>query len=214
VQWRLHRGGRFRSWLGARFGGDRELGDRLWRRILHGLGALVVLYYVLPSRLFVVVSTEEVILALLALVLLLEAARQLGALELPTVRPFEKDRVASFAYYSIALVAAVLVFPEPIGATVAVGTALVDPLIGELRGSARFRSYYPGLPITLYTIIGLGAFLATTTRDYDSSLLLAFAAALVAVAAERPKNRWVDDDLLMTIAPALLLLALVTLWPA
>ena len=40
-----------------------QLGDRLYRRLLHCLGALAVLYLILPSGTFVVVPTEVVLLA-------------------------------------------------------------------------------------------------------------------------------------------------------
>ena len=150
VPTRLHRGGRFRGWLGRRFGGDGELGDRIWRRLLHLVGGAVVLYYLLPSNVFVVITTQEALLFGLAFVLALELMREVAGLEMPTVRAVERDRVASFAYFAVALVAAVLLLPAPIGATVVLGTALIDPLIGELRLSNRLRAAYPILPILLY----------------------------------------------------------------
>lgn len=204
--YRLHRGGRLRGRLGAALGGDAALGDRAWRRILHLLGGLVVLYYLLPPR-PLGVPNEALLLAGLAVVLALEALRHLVGLEMPTVRPVEARRPASYAYFAIALVAAVLLFPEPIGAVVALGTALIDPLIGELRGSRAGRRWYPLGPFAAYAALAALLFRATTGWSGAAILLLALLGAGVALAAERPKWRWVDDDLLMTLAPAVVLLA-------
>lgn len=210
---RLHRGGRFRAWLGARLGGDVALGDRAWRRILHCLGVGVLFYYILPPGFFLVITVEQALLLALAVMLVLEALRHLVGLELPTVRPFEQGRVASFAYFAIALVLAVLLFPKPVGIAVAAGTALIDPLIGELRLSARFRPLYPELPIAAYAVLAGSAFALTSGWSVLEVGLLAVVGAGVAVAAEHPKSRWVDDDLAMTIAPAIVLTVLALAWP-
>ncbi|HLY76742.1 MAG TPA: hypothetical protein VKT21_02510, partial [Thermoplasmata archaeon] len=135
---KLHTGGRVRRWLGARLGGDFELGDRAYRRFPHCLGALVLFYYVLPRTLIAWFTAEDLLLIALGLVLLLEVLRWTAGAELPTIRPYEKRRVASYTFYAVALVAAVLLFPLPVALVVVLGTAFVDPLIGELRASARW----------------------------------------------------------------------------
>jgi hypothetical protein len=155
---RLHRGGRTRTWLGARFGGDYELGDRLYRRLLHCLGALAVLYLILPSGIFVVVPTEVVLLAALEMILVLEFLRHVRGLEMPTIRPYETDRIASYVWYAIALVAALLLFPRPVAAAVIIGTALVDPLLGELRLHARTPAGSLGPGVTIYAVVAAVAF--------------------------------------------------------
>jgi hypothetical protein len=202
---RLHRHRRFRRWLGARFGEDEVWGDRLWRRIVHATGAAVLLYYVVPVDFFVVAPKPEVLLAVLVAVLVLEVLRHAVGLELPTIRPYEAHRVASFAFYSIALVGAVLLFPLPIAAAVVLGTAWVDPVAGGLRESDRRRNLYPAVPLVLYAglafvgLSGIGGWPALL------ALPLAILAAVVGLAAEYPKIPWIDDDLAMTFAPALVL---------
>jgi hypothetical protein len=205
---RLHRQGRFRAWLGGRFGGDVELGDRIWRRVLHGLCAVVLVYYVMPENFFLVAPKWAVLLAALAAVLLLEGLRHLAGLELPTIRPYEQHRVASFAFFAIALVAAVLLFPMPVGAAVVLGTALVDPLAGELRVRDSTREVQWGVPIVAYTGLAWLGLAGVGRWPAIPSVGLALVAAVLAVAVERPKGKWVDDDLLMTLVPAVALLAL------
>jgi hypothetical protein len=210
---RLHRGGRFRTWLGQRLGGDYALGDRAWRRILHLLGLLALLYYVVPPDFFVVVSTQEVLILILAAALIAEAGRHLFRVEIPLIRPVEEDRIASFVYFAVALVAAVLIFPMPVATVVVIGTSVFDPFVGELRGSARFGRYYPSAPVALYAVMAAGVLFALTTWSPVEVILLAIAGAVVAIASEAPKTKWIDDDLAMTLLPGLLLWGLTLIWP-
>jgi hypothetical protein len=202
---RLHRQGRFRRWLGQALGGDEELGDRAWRRVLHLFGAAVLVYYPLPENFFVVAPKEYVLIAALVAMFVLEVLRHLAGLELPTIRPYEAHRVASFAFYALALVLAVLLFPLPIGAAVVLGTAAVDPIAGELRRGSRPVALTVGVPFAVYALLAFAGLAAVGGWPPLPSAALALAAAPIAVAAERPKLPWVDDDLVMTLVPALFL---------
>ncbi|MCI4347141.1 MAG: hypothetical protein L3J97_00795 [Thermoplasmata archaeon] len=206
-------GGRWRRWLGERLGGDFELGDRAWRRILHFFGAAVLLYYMLPSNVVGGFTREELLLTALGLVLVLELLRWAGGVELPTIRTYERARIASYVFYAIALVAAVLLFPLPIALVVVLGTAFVDPLIGELRLSPRMRSTYPWFPGVVYVLLGSGALILGTHWPPFPAVIFAGVAGVVALAVERPKIRDLDDDLAMTLVPALVLAAMTLLAP-
>jgi hypothetical protein len=211
---RLHRGGRWRTWLGARFGGGPELGDRIWRRILHFVGAAVLVYYLIPPRFFLVVTKEEALLLALAAVLVMEGLRLAAGLELPTIRPWERRRVASFAYFAVALVVAVLLFPRPIAVAVVLGTAFVDPLIGELRlrpglGAATLW----GAPFAALGAIVVGALLLVGNWSIGPALVAAAVAAAIGTVVERPKLPYYDDDLAMVLAPGIALTLWVWLWP-
>jgi hypothetical protein len=205
---RLHRKGRFRAWLGARFGGDVELGDRVWRRLLHGLCAVVLVYYLLPENFFVIAPKWAVLLAALVLVLGLEILRHLAGLELPTIRPYEHRRVASFAFFAIALVIAVLLFPVPVAAAVILGTALVDPLAGELRAAGSQAAVQWAAPAAAYFVLAWVGMDLVGGWPAVPSAALALVAAPIAVAVERPKGVWMDDDLFMTLVPAVALFGL------
>jgi hypothetical protein len=203
---RFHGGGRFRRWLGSQLGGDFALGDRALRRILHVAGASVLLYFVIPSGFFLIATTEEILLGLLAAVLVIEGLRLAFGLEMAAVRSYESRRVGSYAYYAVALTAAVLLLPEPIAVVVVLGTAFVDPFMGELRDRAGLRWLYPLAPVGFYAALAFVGLAGVGRWPLLPSAVLAIAAAAVAVAAERPRLRWVDDDLVMTLAPAALLL--------
>ena len=210
---RLHRGGRWRAWLGAQFGGGPELGDRIWRRVLHFVGAVVLLYYLLPPRFFLVLTNEQALLLALGAVLVMEALRLRAGLELPTIRPWERNRVASYAYYAVALVIAVLAFPKAVAFAVVVGTALIDPLIGELRlRPAIGRRWLWGLPLALYAVIALSSFLVVGGWGIAPAFAAAAGAGAIAIAVERPKLPYYDDDMAMTLAPGIALSLLLWLW--
>jgi len=207
MELRLHRQGRFRAWLGRALGGDEELGDRAWRRVLHVSGALVLVYYAFPTNFFVIAPKADILLALLAAVIVLETLRHVAGLELPTIRTYETRRVASFVFYSLALVLAVLLFPLPIAAAVVLGTAVVDPIAGELRIRSESLVLSVGIPIGAYGMLAFVGLAAIGGWPPGESAVLAAGAAVLAVLAERPKLPWVDDDLWMTLVPALFLYA-------
>ena len=138
---------------GERLGGDFALGDRIWRRILHGLGAVVLVYFVVPNGFFVFAPKEVILLVLLGLVVVAELLRFTVGLELPTVRDYESHRVGGYVYFAVALTIVVLLFPEPIAVAVVLGTAFVDPVAGELRTAGRSRSLYPAVPVALYAVL-------------------------------------------------------------
>ena len=202
---KLHTGGRFRRWLGARFGGDFALGDRIWRRTLHGLGAVALVYFAIPTDFFVVLPKEYVLLLALAAVLALEVLRHAAGLELPTIRPYEASRVGSFAAFALAIVAAILLFPEPIACAVVLGAALVDPLAGELRLRPATRGLDVVVPFLAYGALAYLGLVVLGGWPALPSAPLALLAAAIAVAVERPKVWWFDDDLTMTLIPALAL---------
>jgi hypothetical protein len=205
--YRLHRGGKFRRWLGERLGGDFDLGDRVWRRTLHVLGAIALVYYALPTNFFVIAPKEYILLAALAAVLVVEGLRHAIGLELPTIRPYEEGRVGSFAIFGAAIVVAILLFPLPIACAVVLGTAVVDPIAGELRRDSRYRKVDAAVPFGAYSALAFTGLAILGTWPVLPSVGLALLAGAIAVAVERPKVWWIDDDLVMTLVPAVALYA-------
>jgi dolichol kinase len=172
---------------------------------MHALGAAVIVYYVIPTDFFIIAPKADILLTLLAIIFLLEALRHTVGLELPTVRPYEAHRIGSYVFYSLALVIAVLVFPEPIGAAVALGTAIVDPIVGELRQRHQPTSVTVGVPLVAYWLLAITGLAGVGHWPWAISAALAAVAAPIGVASERPKWPWLDDDLVMTVVPALFL---------
>jgi len=199
---------RFRRWLAASLGADEQARDRLRRRIAHGSGAFVLVYFVLPDDFFVVISKEVALLLALAAAFVLEGLRLGARVQLPTIRGYEADRPASFLFYSVALVIAVLLFPTAIAAAVVLGTAFVDPVAGELRARSQPPALQWSVPAALYAVLATVALAGVGRWPVLTALALGAAAAVVAVAVERWRFRWLDDDLTMTVVPAVMLYAL------
>ena len=172
---------------------------------MHTFGATVLVYYAIPNDFFVIAPKAVILLAALAAMFLLEGLRHAAGLELPTIRPYEVHRVASFVFFSSALVIAVLLFPLPIAAAIVLGTALVDPIAGELRSQHASPLLAVGIPLAAYGLLAFVGLAAIGGWPAGDSALLAAAAAPLAVVAELPKYPWVDDDLVMTVVPGLFL---------
>jgi hypothetical protein len=197
--------GRVRRWLGTHLAGDPEAGDRVYRRLLHLAAGVAVIFYLVPPVIVPGLTRAAVLLAALVAVLGLEATRLAGWIELPALRLHEANRPASFVYFGIAIVIVLLAVPEPYALVAVLGAAFVDPLIGELRGKpSRYRAY-PVLPIAAYAALAFPILWWIGRIPALLAVVLALGAALVAVAVESPRNYHVDDDLLMTLVPAVAL---------
>jgi dolichol kinase len=177
------------------------------RRGFHVAGMIVLLLYALPRTLFGILPREDLLYLGLAAVAAMEALRWSGRLPLPAMRPLERRRPASFVYFAIGIAIVIVLFPEPVAIVAIGGAALIDPLIGEFRTRPRLAAAYPWAPGIVY-----GAFAALVLFLFGPSPLpwaiaLGAGAAVVALLIERPRIWWLDDDLLMTVVPAIFLAA-------
>lgn len=202
------RRGAFRAWLGRSIAGDPTAGDRLWRRILHALAGATAAYYLLPDRL--APGLPRTVLPLLAIVVVggLEALRLSGRLALPTIREYESRRPAGYAYFAAGAAALLLLTPAPVGAPVLAGAALIDPFIGELRHRGTSPVGITAAAALAYGALAAGLLFAFGVRSPLGLAVAAPAATAVALAAEAPNVLWLDDDLLMLLAPAAVLVTL------
>ncbi len=194
------RGGR-RARLLALFRREVAQPGEVSRRLVHGAGAFVLVYYVVPSSLLFLPKSFLLLLAL-AVAFALELLRLGGALALPMIRDYETRRPASFLFYAVALAAALLVLPEAIAVAVVLGTAFVDPVAGALRATPRGRRLALGLPFALYAALAFVALAGVGRWPWAEALGLAGLAAALGVGVERWRFRWLDDDLTMTVVPA------------
>jgi hypothetical protein len=211
---RLHSGGKVRGWIGAR-AGDPSAGDRILRRLFHAAGALVLLVYLLPPDFFVVLPTRVVLLLALLTVLTLEAVRLARGVELPMIRPWEvaARRPASYAYFAVALVLAVLWLPPALGTAVVLGGAWADPVAGELRSRAGRAWVTFAAPALFYALLAAAALRFVGSWSLPAAVGAGLGAGLLAMAVEGPKWKWIDDDLLVVLVPGLFLAVLVALVP-
>jgi len=185
---------------------EREV---LVRRFFHALVALAPIYYLLPVDLPYVGFRRWVLLIIfIAAIFAFEGIRLWKKFTFLGLRPHEKDRLASHAWAAAGLVIVLWLFPHDIASAAIVGWALVDPLLGELRTlKLRSRSVIV-LSAAVYFGLALLMFLLWDERTAAEALVLSAVGMAVAIPAECVKVRYVDDDFMMSVLPALAMLAL------
>lgn len=175
---------------------DRE---QLLRRIVHMCTPFFLVYYLLPDPLWSGGPDREVALLLvLGIVLIFEAIRLIFKIDIPGMRPYERNRISAAAWAAAGMTLAFLFFPIEYAAPVFLGMGLVDPIIGELR--ARKSHLYPLLPGIIYFILAVSSM--TVLMGFGLEVLAAGAViSAVAILIERPKIKLVDDDFLLIAVP-------------
>lgn len=179
------------------------------RRVVHCLLALAPAYYLLPVDLPVIGIRRWVLLiGFFAIVGVIEAIRLPKGIVLFGMRPHEKEQIASYVWAAAGVTLALWLFPHDIASATIVGMAFVDPLAGELR-SRNIGLQRRVLTCFMAYLVICGAILAIADdRTLSVLLLLSVAGTAVAIVSEHFKNRYIDDDFLMLVAPGLVMTAL------
>jgi len=177
----------------------------LFRRLFHLASPVFLLYYWIPEDLGSTgIRREALLLLAVGTVLAVDVARI--ALRIPVfgLRKYEAGRVSAYAWGTLGLALGFAFFPPVLVIPAFCGMAWIDPLCAWARRTGR----YPWVPA-----IGYGAVFASLLGIPGSGLNPLEIAALTAIAtpvallAEYPDVRVVDDDFLMTIV------SLIALWP-
>jgi len=184
----------------------------LIRKGFHLTSPVWLIWYWMPPDAWVGVRKEVVVVSLLCVALLIEAARLLTGRRFPGIREDESDRISSYAWGSMGLALGLLFFPGEIVIVTFWGMAWIDPLCAYARRKGR----YPWLPVVAYVVLALGvSFLVVPSAPYqtvplDPSHIAVFAilGAVLAVVFEKPNWQHVDDDFLMHVGPMVVLAGL------
>ena len=174
------------------------------RRGMHALIALTPLYFALPVELSVEPLRRWMLLMGFFIgVCVFEVFRLWKGVTFLGLRPHEKYQIASFAWAAAGVTLLLWLFPEDIASGALVAMALVDPLAGELRGS-KIKDTVT-VPVALAAYFALFFVISAFMGDRGLVVYMALAAvgSVVAVPSERFKVRYVDDDFLMLVLPAL-----------
>ena len=184
--------------------GEQVPPPHLFRRLFHLASPVFLLYYWIPRDLGNPATglTREALLVLaVGTVLAVDIGRL--ALRIPVfgLRKYEAGRMSAYAWGTIGLGLALAFFPPPLVIPVFCGMAWVDPLAAWSRKTGR----YPWVPAPAYALTV--AFLLAAIGGFDPLEILALTAIAtpVALLAEYPDIRVVDDDFTMTIVPLLAL---------
>jgi hypothetical protein len=182
----------------------------LARRALHVAVSASVLYWWFPERVDEVgLTRDQLVWGGVAVMLVLEALR-LGRRRIVfPMREYERRRLGGHAWLVLGCALAVVFFEQRVAMLTVLGTTLVDPLIGELRGRGHARAA---------PFVGLVAWVGQAVAwvllvPLDTPWLLIPVGAAVAVAAEAVDVPHIDDNFMMNIAPLVAMAALIQFFP-
>jgi dolichol kinase len=184
-----------------------EVDAHWFRRVFHTFAASFLFYYLLPDEEWINVIKIIVPIIIVFCMVVIEYRRLRGSLDHQRffgLRSYEKKRPASYLYFGIAVLLLFLLFPQQIAIPCILCASFTDPIIGETRYHLGKKKAY-----TIGFIISLLFFLITWYRaDWWILILVSLVGAAGALIGETKKTRFVDDDFMIQMLPALLLLLL------
>ncbi len=192
---------------------DRELA---FRKAFHLASPVWLVWYWMPPDAWVGVPKDFVLAFFFFGALAIEGVRLVTGWHLPGLRDYERNRLGAYAWGAVGLAFALLLFPGELVIPTFWGMAWIDPVCWYTKR----RRGYPWVPVAAYVALAAALMvLVVPLAPYHTAPLAAWrialyapVAAVLAVAAEAPNLRWIDDDFLMHIVP-LLALAALSLFP-
>ena len=171
----------------------------IYRRFNHTVAACFVIYFLFPKSILGFDRVNFVGIFWLS-ILLIEYFRLNGAFTLDGMREYEDTRIAGFVWFATGTCMILVfyemgIFPEIFAISTIIMASFVDPLIGEVnRKYGNKEGIIAGLIggfVIYQMIIGV--------------LFYSIVGSIVAVIVERPKFKWLDDDLLIQIFPIMVM---------
>ncbi|MCJ2531368.1 MAG: hypothetical protein LN413_03495 [Candidatus Thermoplasmatota archaeon] len=173
------------------------------RRAIHIASPVFLAYYLLPDDLGIGVPKLLVAAILWLVTLVIELLRLLGHLEILGIREYERGQISAYFWGGTGLFLGLVLFPPVFVVVAMFGMAWIDPL----SALTRRRGGYPWVPLVAYLALATVGLSLLTPFRFPAVLALALIAAVVAIAAEYPRLRWIDDDFTMFMAPLIALTA-------
>jgi len=179
--------------------------DAHWyRRAFHAFGASFVFYYMLPDVDWINILKIWVPPFFVLFAITLEILRLNGKVSKDHffgLRMYEEKRIGSYVFFAVGILILFEFFPQQIAIPCILCACLGDPAIGELRH--RFGMTY------VYVFGFLLCMFFFVVAWYKSDIRLMLVASVIggvgAVAGETKKYKWLDDDFMIQIVPAILL---------
>lgn len=180
--------------------------DAHWyRRVFHAFGASFLFYYILPDVDWINILKLWIPPLIVVFVIILELLRLTGKISSDHffgLRMYEKKRIGSYVFFAVAILILLRFFPQQIAIPCILCATLGDPIIGEIRKHFRKNQVYLfGFFICMFFFI---------ITWFKSSVLLILLVSVVgafgALVGETKKFWWLDDDFMIQMIPAFLLL--------
>jgi dolichol kinase len=180
--------------------------DAHWyRRAFHAFGASLIIYYMLPNVDWINILKFWVPLTIVIFAIILEILRLKGKISSDHffgLRLYEKNRVGSYVFFAVAILILLRFFPQQIAIPCILCACLADPITGELRNHCEIRYV-----LVIGFLICMFFFMISWAKtDVGLMLLASVVGAFGAVIGETKKFWWLDDDFMIQMLPAVLLL--------
>ena len=184
-----------------------EFDAHLFRRVFHTFAASFLIYYSLPNEQWINALKIYIPVVIVLFVSFLEYFRIKGRINRNHffgLRTYEEKRPAGYLYFGVATLFLLLFFPQQIAIPCILCACFSDPIIGELRYRMGIKEAY---------IIGffVCVFFFSVTwfkADIWIVLLVSIIGGTGALIGEAKKFWLIDDDFMMQILPAILILIL------
>jgi len=180
--------------------------DAHWyRRVFHAFGAAFLFYYMLPDVNWINIIKFWVPLIIIIIAITLEVLRLKGKISgdhFFGLRMYEQNRIGSYLFFAVAILILLMFFPQQIAIPCILCACLADPIMGELRYRFGKREVY-----IVGFLLCLLIFVVTWYKaDIGLILLVAIVGAFGAVIGETKKFWWLDDDFMIQMVPAILVI--------
>ncbi len=181
--------------------------DAHWyRRVFHAFGASFLFYYLLPNDVdWIVFLKNWVPPVLVILAVTLEILRLKGKISSDHffgLRMYEKNRVGSYVFFAIGVLVLIRFFPQQIAVPCILCACFGDPVIGEIRNHFDKKYVYVlGFLICMFFFM-----ISWVKADVWLMIIVSVIGGLGAIIGETHKFWWLDDDFMIQILPAVLLL--------
>jgi len=179
-----------------------------YRRVFHAFGACFLFYYMLPDVDWINLLKFWVPPLIIVFAVILEVLRLKGVISSDHffgLRMYEKNRVGSYLFFGVAVLILLRFFPQQIAIPCILCGCLADPVMGEARHRfGKTRVYLVGFLMCMVFFM---------VSWYKADLWIVFLVSIVgassAVLGEVKKFWWLDDDFMIQIVPAVLLIVFI-----
>ena len=182
-----------------------EVDAHWFRRVFHTFAASFLFYYLLPDEEWINFIKIVLPITIVFCMIVIEYRRLRGAIDHQRffgLRSYEMKRPASYLYFGLAVLILFLLFPQQIAIPCLLCASFTDPIIGETRYYlGKKRAYIIGFMVSFFI------FVATWYQaNWWIVILVSSLGALGALIGEAKKLKLVDDDFMIQMLPALILL--------
>lgn len=182
-----------------------EYDPHWYRRVFHTFSASFILYYMLPNLYWINILKIWIPVTILVLIFILEYMRikgKIGSYHFFGLRMYEKKRIGSYLFFGLAVFILLLFFPQQIAVPCILCASIADPIMGEIRlRYGQKNVYLVGFFICMFFFL-----VSWYKADLWVMLIVSLIGATGAVVGETKKINYLDDDFMIQMVPAILLL--------